>query len=97
MTVGLLIAGAETHKLYNVKCVVQRQVVDASTFGGDDLAEVGRTKTCSFISETKPRLMGIYDLRIKDGEGCKRFQVLEIQPQGSKFQVSGMCLSEEEL
>lgn len=98
MTVCILIDGAETHKAFNVVCNTRRQVVDTSTLGGGGLEEVGRTTTCTMVTETQPKRMGIYELRCKDEScSCKRFQVLEVSKRGDKFQITGVKLSDEGL
>jgi hypothetical protein len=98
MSACVLMGDGEVHKAINVKCSTRKYVSDTSTFGHNDSTEVGRTTTCKMITDTKPKLMNIYELKCKDvGTGCKRFQVTSIMSSGNKFQVSGTCLSDEEL
>lgn len=96
MTVGLLICGDEIHKAYNVKRSAQRKAVDNPALGGigGDI-EVGKDVSYTLETETAPTHLGIYELRCKDETGCKRFQVMQVTPQGKRFLVAGAQLADE--
>ena len=94
MSVCILKDENEIHKASNARCSVKKQY-EETPFGN---VEIGRSKTCSMTTETKPKMMKIYELKCKEEScNCKRFQVLKINSLTKGFEVSGECLSDEEL